>query len=114
MLLAWLLSEFESDGFLGNGECRTLQAGDEIRYRAGSVALQAWLDAQERRRQAEVALAENRLSRLQNFTTLCQALGGAPGVEGPDGVSSVGIDFDLSRSDLENLLAGFLSGHHSL
>jgi NodT family efflux transporter outer membrane factor (OMF) lipoprotein len=48
----------------------------EIRYRAGAVALHFWLDAQEARRQSEIALANNRLARLQNYATLCQALGG--------------------------------------
>jgi outer membrane protein TolC len=48
----------------------------QIRYRAGAVALRSWLDAEEARRQAELALAGNRLARLQNYATLCQALGG--------------------------------------
>jgi NodT family efflux transporter outer membrane factor (OMF) lipoprotein len=48
----------------------------EIRYHAGAVALRSWLDAQESRRQAEIALSTNRLQRLQNYATLCQALGG--------------------------------------
>ncbi|MGB3066895.1 MAG: efflux transporter outer membrane subunit [Ottowia sp.] len=49
----------------------------ELRYRAGSVALKPWLDAQESRRSAETALAENRLNRLINHATLYKALGGA-------------------------------------
>nr|WP_320134155.1 efflux transporter outer membrane subunit [uncultured Holophaga sp.] len=48
----------------------------EIRYRAGAVAIQVWLDAQETRRSAENSLAENRLNRLQALMTLFQALGG--------------------------------------
>jgi len=48
----------------------------EVRYRAGAVALKPWLDAQEKRRSAETALAENRLNRLTNHATLFQALGG--------------------------------------
>ena len=48
----------------------------EVRYRAGAVALKSWLDAQEKRRSAETALAENRLNRLVNHATLYQALGG--------------------------------------
>lgn len=48
----------------------------ELRYRAGAVALKPWLDAQEARRQAEVALLQNRLDRLLNQATLHQALGG--------------------------------------
>lgn len=49
----------------------------EVRYRAGAVALKSWLDAQEKRRSAETALAENRLNRLTNHATLYQALGGS-------------------------------------
>jgi len=60
---------------------RTAEHLYEVRYRAGAVALRFWLDAQEARRQAETALADNRLSRLQNYVTICQALGG--GVDFP-------------------------------
>lgn len=49
----------------------------EVRYRAGAVPLKSWLDAQEKRRSAETALAENRLNRLTNHATLYQALGGS-------------------------------------
>jgi NodT family efflux transporter outer membrane factor (OMF) lipoprotein len=59
---------------------RTVEHLAEIRYRAGSIALKIWLDAQEARREAEIALATNQLSRLQNYATLCQALGGDAGV----------------------------------
>jgi NodT family efflux transporter outer membrane factor (OMF) lipoprotein len=55
---------------------RTVERLDEVRYRAGSIPLQIWLDAQETRRQAENALAQNRLNRIQNYVTLCKALGG--------------------------------------
>jgi len=48
----------------------------EIRYRAGAVALRMWLDAQESHRTAELLWAQARLSQLQNFVTLYQALGG--------------------------------------
>lgn len=48
----------------------------EIRYRAGATGVQAWLDEQERRRNAEIALAENRLNQLVNLMKLYQALGG--------------------------------------
>lgn len=48
-----------------------------VRYQAGSVAIKAWLDAQENRRQAETALAENHLNLLLNYITLCKALGGS-------------------------------------
>jgi len=47
-----------------------------IRYRAGSIPIKTWIDAQENRRQAEIALAENRLNLLLNHITLCKALGG--------------------------------------
>ncbi|MBM9537132.1 efflux transporter outer membrane subunit [Desulfobulbus alkaliphilus] len=47
-----------------------------VRYQAGNVAIKAWLDAQENRRQAETALAENHLNLLLNYITLCKALGG--------------------------------------
>lgn len=48
----------------------------EVRYRAGAVALKDWLDAQERRRAAELAVARNRLERYANQVLLYQALGG--------------------------------------
>jgi NodT family efflux transporter outer membrane factor (OMF) lipoprotein len=57
---------------------RTVERLDEVRYRAGSIPLQIWLDAQETRRQAENAVAQNRLNRIQNYVTLCRALGGDP------------------------------------
>ncbi len=55
---------------------RTVERLDEVRYRAGSIALQVWLDAQETRRQGENALAQNRLNRIENYVSLCKALGG--------------------------------------
>lgn len=48
----------------------------EARYRAGSVPLKTWLDAQESRRQAENNLAANRLNRLAALVTLYQSAGG--------------------------------------
>lgn len=48
----------------------------ELRYRAGSVTLQSWLDQQDKRRSAEVSLAQARLNQLKNQMTLYQALGG--------------------------------------
>jgi len=51
----------------------------EVRYRAGATSFQVWLDAQEARRTAENALAENHLNRLKNLMTLFQALGGSSG-----------------------------------
>lgn len=53
----------------------------EIRYRAGQVPLRAWLDAQERRRAADIALAAIHLTQLQNYVTLNQALGGSPHIQ---------------------------------
>lgn len=47
-----------------------------VRYEVGAVALRTWLDAQESERSARNALLDNRLSRLQNQSTLYQALGG--------------------------------------
>ena len=48
----------------------------EVRYRAGAVALKPWLDAQTARRNADIALAENRLNQFTNHATLVLALGG--------------------------------------
>lgn len=48
----------------------------EVRYRSGAASLRFWLDAQETRRSAELALAGARLNQLQNGVTLFQALGG--------------------------------------
>ena len=47
-----------------------------IRYRAGDIPLKFWLDAQENRRQAEIALAGNRFDQIINHITLSKALGG--------------------------------------
>jgi len=55
---------------------RQSEALYETRYRAGAVPLQSWLDAQERRRQAEISLIDNRLARLVNQADLAKALGG--------------------------------------
>jgi len=55
---------------------RTAERLYEARYRAGAVALKAWLDAQEKRRSADIALADNRLARLNSQLALYQALGG--------------------------------------
>lgn len=57
-------------------DARRSEAIYEERYRAGQVALKDWLDAQENRRNAEISLAANQLSRLQNQVMLYQALGG--------------------------------------
>lgn len=46
------------------------------------MALSLWLDAQETRRNAETAWAQNQLAQLKNQVTLYQALGGGTGVVG--------------------------------
>lgn len=48
----------------------------EVRYRSGAVALRFWLDAQEKRRTAEIERDQNTLDRLLNQVQLYQALGG--------------------------------------
>lgn len=48
----------------------------EVRYRQGATGVQSWLDEQQKRRTAELALAENRLNQLNNRMQLFQALGG--------------------------------------
>lgn len=50
----------------------------EERYRAGSIALRIWLDAQERSRTAERALAANRLEQLLAEVQIFRVLGGSP------------------------------------
>jgi outer membrane protein TolC len=57
-------------------EARRAERLYETRYRAGSVPLKSWLDAQEKRRSAEIAVADNRYNRLVNHATLFQSLGG--------------------------------------
>ena len=48
----------------------------ELQYRAGSVPIKAWLDAQEARRSAASTVAANRLERLVAHVAVYQALGG--------------------------------------
>lgn len=50
---------------------------NEIRYRAGSIPLQTWLDSQQSRRSAEAALADNRYNQFASHATLSLALGGS-------------------------------------
>ncbi|KRA98045.1 hypothetical protein ASD83_13390 [Devosia sp. Root685] len=52
----------------------------EERYRTGSVALRIWLDAQERSRAANRALAANRLEQLVTEVQIFRVLGGSPSV----------------------------------
>jgi len=49
----------------------------EVRYRAGATGLRTWLDAQQRRRTAELAVQENQLAQLNALATLYRVLGGA-------------------------------------
>lgn len=51
---------------------------NEVRYRAGAVALKQWIDAQEARRNTQNALIQVRLNQLGNIVTLMQSLGGSP------------------------------------
>jgi NodT family efflux transporter outer membrane factor (OMF) lipoprotein len=60
----------------------------EVRYRAGAVSLKDWLDAQEKRRTAEIARDENMLNRLVNQVTVYQALGGDDAVDELAGVAA--------------------------
>ncbi|KEO50460.1 efflux transporter outer membrane subunit [Thalassospira permensis] len=52
----------------------------ETRYRAGATTLRIWLDAQERRRSAEVVLADVRLAQFVNESMLYRALGGSTAI----------------------------------
>ena len=61
-------------------DARTVERLDEVRYRAGATPLKTWLDAQDARRQTEVALAQNRLLGIQNHIALVKALGGPAAV----------------------------------
>ncbi|EIZ2110520.1 TolC family protein [Salmonella enterica] len=51
---------------------------NEVRYRQGAVPVTFWLDAQEQRRQAELALLENRFSQYRNLTQIWLEFGGSP------------------------------------
>jgi NodT family efflux transporter outer membrane factor (OMF) lipoprotein len=51
----------------------------EVRYRAGATPLRIWLEAQESRRSAEIALAQTRLDQFQNDVLMYQSLGGGAG-----------------------------------
>ncbi|BCL74487.1 outer membrane efflux protein [Jeongeupia sp. HS-3] len=54
-----------------------------VRYRAGQTGVKDWLDQQQARRNAEDALAQNRLNRLDNRMKLYQALGGDAALRAP-------------------------------
>lgn len=49
-----------------------------VRYQAGDIEMQSWLDQQENRRSAEKALLENHYQQLTTQMSLYQALGGNP------------------------------------
>lgn len=51
---------------------------NESRYRQGAVPINFWLDAQNRRRLAELALDENRFDQYQNLAQLYMEFGGSP------------------------------------
>ncbi|MDQ7990974.1 MAG: efflux transporter outer membrane subunit [Candidatus Dactylopiibacterium sp.] len=55
---------------------REIERINETRYRAGAIPLQTWLDAQQARRSAEAAAADNRYNQLASQATLNLALGG--------------------------------------
>ncbi len=57
-------------------DATTAEALYAVRYRAGSVPLRTWLDAQESLRQTRLSVDNNRLQQLLNQSTLYQALGG--------------------------------------
>ncbi|MEY4429871.1 MAG: hypothetical protein RLZZ182_2560, partial [Pseudomonadota bacterium] len=57
-------------------QARKVERLTEVRYRAGAEPLKSWLDAQEARRTAELALADARYSQLSSYVSLVQALGG--------------------------------------
>jgi outer membrane protein TolC len=56
---------------------REVEKLSETRYQAGAITMRTWLDAQERRRSAEVALADVQLAQFVNESILYRALGGS-------------------------------------
>ena len=58
-------------------QARKVEQLTELRYRSGADPLKTWLDAQESRRQAELASAQVRYNQLDNWVALVQALGGS-------------------------------------
>ena len=56
---------------------KRIEAIYSVQYQVGAVPMKTWLDAQQTRREAEVALLANRYQRLINHVTLVQALGGS-------------------------------------
>ncbi|RIX77045.1 efflux transporter outer membrane subunit [Acidovorax cavernicola] len=62
-------------------QAQRAEALSEVRYRAGATALQPVLDAKDKRRAAEVSVAQNRLNQLNATMTLYKALGGGAAAE---------------------------------
>ena len=58
-------------------EAVAVERAQEVRYRVGATDLRTWLEAQQTRRDAELALAQIRQSQLGNDVTLFKALGGS-------------------------------------
>ena len=54
------------------------EAISAVRYQAGDIEMQSWLDQQEKRRSAEKSLLENHYQQLTTQMALYQALGGNP------------------------------------
>lgn len=50
---------------------------NEVRYRQGAVQILFWLDAQEKRRQVELLLAENRFNQFRNLAKIYLEFGGS-------------------------------------
>ncbi|OKB68534.1 RND transporter [Serratia marcescens] len=50
---------------------------NEVRYRQGAVTITDWLNAQEQRRQAELAVDENRFAQYQNLAKIYLEFGGS-------------------------------------
>ena len=63
-----------------------------MRYRLGAATLQVWLDAQEKRRSAELAVSANRRDQFNAQLTVYKALGGnaAADAQGDQAVARVG------------------------
>src|SRR5690606_8467718 len=55
---------------------------NEVRYRQGAVRISFWLDAQEKRRQAELALYENRFNQVNNLAQIYMEFGGTVSLPG--------------------------------
>lgn len=58
-------------------EAVAVERAEEVRYRVGATGLRDWLQAQQTRRDAELALANVRRNQLANDVTLFKALGGS-------------------------------------